>query len=229
MSPFAQSSLAERRAAARIASDRVIAASLPLYVLAEQHPTRDQPGCIEIGCWKEGEAEGVMAYVSPLDAMIDLYSRNRDGGQYQIFPFEAVDPRALIKSHDGWLTVYLVYGFSARGNRFLLNGRGEPIPLTLGTHFQIDIDAADQVHLQFSDKLLTWLDRLHQKARIPDHGRVAQEQSEGSATELDRLAQDALLRIAGIDAAAPAITHCGIFDPIERCWRFVSFAELEGA
>ncbi len=85
VSLLAQSSLAERRAAARIASDSVIEASLPLYVLAEQHPTRDQPGWIEIGCWKEGEAEGVMAYVSPLDAMIDLYSRNRDGGQYQNF------------------------------------------------------------------------------------------------------------------------------------------------
>lgn len=200
---------------------------MPLYVLAEPRPTRDQPGWIDIGCWKEGDTKGVMAYLSPLDAMIDLYSRNRDGSQYQIFPFEAIDPRAFIKGHDGWLTVYLVYGFAARNNRMVLTDRGEPMPLTLGIHFQIDINATDHVHLQFSDKLLDWLDRLHLKARIPDHGRVAQEQAEASTIELDRLAQDASQHIAGIGYTTADITHCSIFDPIEQRWQFVSFTELD--
>ncbi|KAF1029072.1 MAG: hypothetical protein GAK40_00673 [Burkholderia plantarii] len=48
-----------------------------------------------------------MAYLSIIDAMIERYSRNRDGRQYQIFPFESIDPRPFIKGHDSWLTVYL--------------------------------------------------------------------------------------------------------------------------
>jgi hypothetical protein len=97
-----------------------------LYVLLEKRPRPDAPDWVEVGSWKQGDADGMMMYLSLIDAMIDLYSRNRESRRYQIFPFEAIDPRPFIKGHEGWLTVYLAYGFAARSDGLLLSEKGEP-------------------------------------------------------------------------------------------------------
>ena len=101
----AQPSLADIRAQLHDSPDHVFCCKLPLDVLLEKRPRPDAPDWVEVGCWKQGDAEGMMVYLSLIDAMIDLYSRNRESRRYQIFPFEAIDPRPFIKGHEGWLTV----------------------------------------------------------------------------------------------------------------------------
>ncbi len=218
--------LAGIRAKLDEAPHHIFHASLPLYILLEKRPRPDNHDWVEVGCWKQGNAEGMMVYLSLIDAMIDLYGRNRNGGRYRIFPFEAIDPRAFIDGHGGWFTVYLVYGFAARGNRLLLNERGEPMSMTHATHFQITPDMADHFHLQFGDKMVAWLERLHDKAGMPDYGRIVDELAVASSDELNRHAGEALQRIERPDAGRDNITHCGLYDPIEQCWRYVAFADL---
>lgn len=167
-----------------------------------------------------------MVYLSPIDAMIDLYSRNCEGRRYQIFPFEAIDPRPFIKEHESWLTVYLAYGFAARSDGLLPSERAEPMPLMQGMYFQISPDSAEHFHLQFDDELLTWLDRLHRTAGIPDYGRVAQEHAEASSVELNAMAQDALRQVKAHSGEQTESSHCALYDPIEQCWRLVAFADL---
>lgn len=221
-----QLSLAEIRAKAHEAPDHVFCCNLPLYVLLEKRPRPNAPDWVEVGCWKQDEAEGMMVYLSLIDAMIDLYSRNRDGRRYQIFPFESIDSRPFINGHEGWLTVYLAYGFAARSGGLLLSEKGEPMSLMQGTHFQIAPDATEHFHLQFGDKLLAWLDRLHEKAGIPDYGRVALEHAEASSAELNELAQEALRRITTHNSMQTESSHCALYDPIEQEWRLVDFADL---
>ena len=167
-----------------------------------------------------------MVYLSLIDAMIDLYSRNREGRRYQIFPFESIDPRPFIKGHEGWLTVYLAYGFAAQHDGLILSERGEPMSLLQGTHFQISPDSTEHFHLQFGDKLLAWLDRLHATAGIPDYSQVAQEHADSSSAELNAMAQEALHRIEAHGGGQTESSHCALYDPIEQRWRLVAFADL---
>ncbi len=218
-------SLADIRAQLNDAHDHVFCCALPLYVLLEKRPRPDAPDWVEVGCWKQGEAEGMMVYLSIIDAMIELHSRNRNGSRYQIFPFEAIDPRPFIKGHGGWLTVYLVYGFAAAHDGLLLSDRGEPMSLMQASHFQID-PSTEHFHLAFHDGLLSWLDRLHTTAGIPDYRRIAQEHAEASAAELNDLAQDALRRIERASSRAIESTHCALYDPIEQRWRLIAHADL---
>ncbi len=218
--------LAEIRTKAHEAPDHVFCCNLPLYVLLEKRPRPDAPDWVEVGCWKQGDAEGMMVYLSLIDAMIDLYSRNREGRRYQIFPFESIDPRPFIKGHEGWLTVYLAYGFAAQHDGLILSERGEPMSLLQGTHFQISPDSTEHFHLQFGDKLLAWLDRLHATAGIPDYSQVAQEHADSSSAELNAMAQEALHRIEAHGGGQTESSHCALYDPIEQRWRLVAFADL---
>jgi hypothetical protein len=199
--------------------------NLPLYILLEKKPRPDAPDWVEVGCWKQNEVEGMVAYLSPIDAMIDLYERNREGHQYQIFPFESIDPRPFIKEHNGWLTVYLAYGFAASSNGLLLNSRGNPITLPEGIHFQID-PSNEHFHLQFGGRILAWLERLHQKAGLPDYNRMAQENAHTFPDELDRLAQEALSHIKSHQGIKRECSHCALYDPIEQKWHLVDFDSL---
>ena len=218
--------LAEIRSKAYEAPDHVFCCNLPLYILLEKRPRPDAPDWVEVGCWKQGDAEGMMVYLSLIDAMIDLYSRNRESRRYQIFPFEAIDPRPFIKGHEGWLTVYLAYGFAARSDGLILSERGEPMSLMQGMHFQISPDSNEHFHLQFGDKLLAWLDQLHHTAGIPDYSRVAREHAECSSAELNSMTQEALRRIKAHIGGQVESSHCGLYDPIEQQWRLVAFADL---
>jgi hypothetical protein len=221
-----QPSLANIRAKAHDAPDHVFCCNLPLYILLEKRPRPDNPGWVEVGCWKQGNAEGMMVYLSLIDAMIDLHDRNRRGGCYQILPFESIDPRVFIDGHGGWFTVYLVYGYAARENRLLLDKRGELMSMTQGTHFRITPDMNEHFHLQFGEKVLAWLDRLHNAAGMPDYSRVVDELADATSEELDQHTRDALNRIEYPDTGQNDITHCGLYDPVEQRWRFATFADL---
>lgn len=225
MSPHSPS-LADIQAEMRATSAHVFHASLPLYVLLERRPRPDCPQWVELACWRQNHAEGMLAFLSPLDAMIDCRERNRLGGHYQVMPFEAIDPRPFIQEHEGWLTVYLVYGFAAHGRALIQGNHGEPLALSHGTHFQITPEMEDHFHLQFPERTVAWLERLHGAADILDYGRVAQDLSEASRTELDAQAREALERVTSSDAGRDCITHCALYDPIEQQWRFAPFEAL---
>ena len=98
--------------------------------------------------------------------------------------------------------------------------------LLQGTHFQISPDSTEHFHLQFGDKLLAWLDRLHRTAGIPDYGRVAQEHAEAASAELNAMAQEALSRIKAHSGGHAESSHCALYDPIEQQWRLVAFDKL---
>ena len=74
--------LAEVQSELAASTDHVFHSSLSLYIIAENRPRPDCPNWVEVGCLKKDDAEGMMVYLSPLDALLDAQVRNRDGGDY---------------------------------------------------------------------------------------------------------------------------------------------------
>jgi hypothetical protein len=219
--------LAEVQAELAARPEHVFHSSLSLYVIAEKRPRPDCPDWVEVGCLDKDGAEGMMVYLSPLDALLDANIRSSDGGRYHVHPFEALDPRPFIAGHHHWLTLYLVYGFAARGNHLLLSERGNVQALTVGMHFQITPDIFDHFHLSFSDDLIEELNVLHRTAGLYDYGDILTELTECSAEELDQKAQEATERIGNpICGDNDHVTHCALYDPIEQRWRFAAFADI---
>lgn len=218
--------IADIQGLTKSAPDRIFHASLPLYILLEKRPKLGRPNWVEVGCWKEkGGAEGVMVYLTLIDAMLDLNVRNRAGGKYRIFPFESIDPRPYIQEKNDWFSVYLVYGFAACDNRLIVSKRGEIISLAHATHFHITPNMANHFHLSFADKMLEWLSLLHIKAQIPDYARIAKELTESSPTEINRMAHAAMQHVES-PVLGDEAEQCALYDPIEQQWRFVAFADL---
>ena len=218
--------LAEIRAKTIAASEHVFHASLPLYVLVEKRPRPDNPDWVEVGCWLQDGAEGMMVYLSPIDAMIDINARNRSGRRFAIFPFEAVDPRHFIQEHAGWLTVYLVYGFAARRRRLILSNEGELLPLTKANHFQITPEMKDHFHLNFHADAMAWLERMHVNAGMHDYAQIVRDLADASTAETVIHAHEALQRVKSPERGTTNITDCGLYDPVEQQWRFASFADM---
>jgi hypothetical protein len=208
-------------------SEHVFHSSLSLYIIVENRPRPGCPSWVEVGCLDLNGAEGMMVYLSPLDALLDAKVRNRDGRRYHVHPFEALDPRPYIAAHNHWLTLYLVYGFAARGKHLLVSERGNVQALTLRTHFQITPDMFDHFHLSFPDGLVGELNAVHHTAGIHDYGDILNELTECSVQDLDRQAQEATERIGEpVSGDNENVTHCALYDPIEQRWRFAAFADI---
>ncbi len=221
--------LSEIREQAVSAPGHVFHSSLPLYILLEKRPKPDNPDWVVIHCLKKNGAEGMVVYLSPLDATIDLHGQHRNGARYQVFPFEAIDSRPYIQAHDNWFTVYLAYGFAAHNKRLMLSERGKVLPLVQGIHFHITSDVMDHFHLRFGDGVATWIDNLHAKAQMQDYAHIAQQQADSACADINQQACEALTRIEQPIADSNNIdtTHCTLYDPIEQQWRFVDFSDLK--
>jgi hypothetical protein len=205
----------------------VFHSSLTLYVLAEKRPRPDNPDWIEVGCLNQSGVVGMMVYLSPLDALLDAKMRNRKGANVRVHPFEAIDPRPFIAEHEDWLTVYLVYGFAGRGKQMLVSQRGDIQALTSGLHFHVTPDQREHFHLSFSDEVVAGINALHRAANMHDYARIVEEQAECSFHELERLAQEATqCAQSAVIIGNDNITHCALYDPIERKWSFAALADV---
>lgn len=220
--------LAEVKAELAARPHHVFHASLSLYIIAESRPRPDNPDWIEIACLNKSGAEGMLVYPSPLDAMLNAQARNQKGADYSIHPFEAIDPRPFLASHDNWFTIYLVYGFAARGPHLLVSERGNVQALTLDTHFHIPPDVADHFHLSFTEQLIDRINAIHHAAGLHDYDRVVDELADCTWRDLDRQAQEATRRIGqSVTGNNGNVTHCALYDPIEQRWRFAAFTDMQ--
>lgn len=205
------------------APSQIINTSLPLYILVEKRPTPDNPHCVEIGCGMQRGVRGMLVYRSLIDAMLERYTRNRHGGNYLIAPFGKIDPSIHLRDHNNRLTVYLAYGFAARGPRLLLNAHGDLCVRTQGSYFDIPPETAHHFHLNFS---VEWMETLHAKARMHDYDEMVRDLAEASTAEIERLARAALQRIDKPVSDGDS-THCALYDHFERRWRFVANEDVE--
>ena len=224
-------SLSEARKAIYQNPDLVICSSLPLYVLAEKQPLPEEPDHIEVACMIANGATGLVLYLSPLDAMIGCRERNSMGQKYEIFPFEAIDPRDFIRQHDGWLSMYVVFGFAAYDNKLLLDEMGHPSMLLYTIYEKIPPEQiGDHFHLEFSENMTNWLDRVHRVAGLPDYDSIISEQARSSMTELDIIASSALQVADYLEKKkCHGLVQCAIYDPVEAEWRFIDDIEnLDG-
>jgi hypothetical protein len=218
--------LSEQRKESYRNPDIVVCCSMTLYVLLERSPRPDCPEYVELACHRLNGAEGILLFQSPIDAIIKQGSVSR--GTYQPYPFEAVDPRIFIQSHDGWLTLYVVYGFAAHNNKLLLDEDGFLCPLLYPNYIQFDLDdIPEHIHIDFSDgTLIDRLEKLHRSAGLSDYRRLVYEQAQSSMAELSMMA-GAALRVADFqDAREHRATQCAIYDPIEAKWRFVDLEDV---
>ena len=196
-------------------------------IIAENNPQPHDPDWAEIGCLSRNGVEGMMVYLSPLDAMLDAQARNRDGRHYRVYPFEGIDPRPFVTSHNHWFTLYLAYGFAACGPHLLVSERGEVQALIFGAHFQITPDIADHFHLLFTDQLIADIDAVHRAAGLFDYGRMVNELAECTTQDLDQQAEQAMNRIGQVLCGDnEKVTHCALYDTVDQRWRFASFADL---
>ena len=215
------------RDAVQSSDDTVIHASLPFFALADKRPTPNQPDWVEIACFKRyNNGEGILAYLSLIDAELVRQNFNRDGRGYRIVPFEAIDPRHFIRTHERWLTIYVVYGFAARGERLLTDASGHLQTLSHIKHFHIEPEAEAHFHLNFGEQAIDWLEALHRAAGIPDYANMIEDLAGSSPAEIERHAQDALLRAATVIGGDGYITHCALYDTVDGQWRFAEIADL---
>lgn len=219
-------SLAKIRSATHSAPDHVFHASLQLYIMVEikPEPSGHAGKHLEIACWKQGNVDGMVAYLSPLDTTLDLHARNRDGRRFRGVPLESIDPRPHIQQHNDWLTIYLAYGFAAHDGRLVPDQHGDLRALVGTTHFHVTPDLSCHFHFNFGEKAQEWLAHLHVKAGLRDYSPMLDELAESSVDELDRIAGEA--RSLLTMEAAEDITQCALYDPIDEHWRFVDLSVL---
>ncbi len=217
--------LAQRQAALNDTHDHAFCTSLPLYALVERNPKPDDPDWAEVACLNAHGVEGMMVYLSPIDAMIDLHSRNREGRRFQLQPFEALNPRPFIEAREGWFTVCPVYGFAARNGRMMLDEDGDLMPLTKSLHFQVS-DPAQHFHMNIPEDFIASVRQLHRLMDYADYRRVADEMAADSLAELECHAREALECVEAGETGKDGITQCGLYDPIEGRWRIASFADV---
>ena len=215
------------RDAVQSSDDTVIHASLPFFALADKRPTPNQPDWVEIACFKRNNnGEGILAYLSLIDAELDRQNFNRDGRGYRIVPFEAIDPRHFIRTHERWLTIYVVYGFAARGERLLTDASGQLQTLSHIKHFHIEPEAEAHFHLNFGEQAIVWLETLHRAAGIPDYPSMIGDLAGLNATEIERHAQDASRHAATVMGSGEQVTHCALYDALEGQWSCAAIKDL---
>jgi hypothetical protein len=205
----------------------VFCSPLALYALAERNPRPDCPEYVEVACERVQGVEGVILHLSPIDAAIYCREINSNGRKYEIYPYEAIDPRTFIQRHEQCLSLYIVYGYEAHDNKLKPNKNGFPNGLIYPLHYQFaPQEAQDHFHLQFSEKMTGWLDRLHKAAGLPDYQSLVYEQAKSSMAELVMDATAALQAAEYLNEPGQEATQCALFDPVEAQWRFVGLNSI---
>lgn len=166
-------------------------------------------------------AEGMMAYVSVLDAALDCHIRNRGGHRYTILPFTEIDPRSFIKAHDGWFTIYLIYGIAAHQDRLMLSPEGDVQALPLANHFQIPDDFGAAFTVQFHASVHTNIDTLYSRAGFNADSWL-DEMAQWTPAEAMCYALEARKKIQRPLTGSNGITQCAFYDPVEQRWRFAN-------
>ena len=201
--------------------EHVFHTSLRLFALVEVQP----PGArnpIEVACMKMHDRdEGMMAYISVLDAALDCHIWNRGGRRYTILPFTEIDPRSFINAHDGWFTIHLIYGIAAHQNRLMLNPEGDVQALPVANHFQVADDFGAALTIQFHESVHTNIETLYSRAGL-NASSWLDEMSQWTPAEAMRYALEAREKIKRPLTGAAGITQCAFYDPIEQHWRFAN-------
>lgn len=199
--------------------NHVFHTSLRLFALVEEQ----SPGAhnsIEVACMKmHNGAEGMMGYVSVLDAALDCDIRNRNGQRFTIRPFTDIDPRNFIKAHGDWFTIHLIYGIAAHQNRLMLSAEGDVQVLPLANHFQIPGDFGEAFTIQFHESVHANLETLYSRAGF-NASYWLDEMTQWTPAEAMRYALEARGKIKQPLTGTAGITQCAFYDPIEQRWRF---------
>lgn len=167
------------------------------------------------------KAEGMMAYVSVLDAALDCAIRNRNGRRFTILPFADIDPRSFIKAHDGWFTIYLIYGIAAHQDRLMLSPEGDVQVLPLANHFRIPSDFGEAFTIQFHASVHANLETLYSRAGLIASNWL-DEMAQWTPAEAMRYALEAREKINQPLTGSSGITQCAFYDPIEQRWCFAN-------
>jgi len=205
--------------------DLQMCSSLPLYGLIELVSRPDKPNAVRYGCLELGDVKGILLFVSPVDAIIKCREFNRNGGAFDVFPFEFVNPRGFIRDYDGWLTLYIVYGFAARNNKLLLSKGGDIQVLPFWVHRKFNLEGIEEhIHFTFPDDLSDWLNRVHRAVALPDYPSLAYEQAKSTMGELEIVASTALQVADYMEGEAHhKPVECAVFDPVESEWCFADY------
>jgi hypothetical protein len=224
---MSECTLSEVRKAAYENPGLVFCSSLPLYVLAEKQPRPGEPDYVEVACTVVNGVTGMMLYLSPVDAMIGCQLRNRTGRKYEIFPFEAIDPRAFIRKHDGWFSMYVAFGFAAYDNKLMLDRTDHMRTLLYVIYGKFAPEQIeDHFHLGFGESMMNWLDKIHRVAGLSDYDQLISEQARCSVAELSVIASSALQAADYLDEkACHGLMQCALYDPVEAEWRFIDDIE----
>jgi hypothetical protein len=202
--------------------DLAFCVQLPLYTLIERQPRPGEPGYIEVYCLQVDDIQGMMAFLSPLDAMMRLQEENQRGRHYELCPFELIDPRPFMEAHYGELHLFVVYGYAGHDDKLLLNKRGNLLPLSKYMGFQVQDYADQHFHLHFEPAFHDWFNQQLRQAGMHDYGSINEELTETPLTEIEYMALDAL---QASERTEGEITQCAFYDSVEQCWRFINYSD----
>jgi len=200
--------------------------TLPLYILAERHPQPDDPYTYRIAGERYGE-KGILVFLSPLDAALEKDARNQGGNRYEVMPFEILEPRQCIVHFDGFLSLLMVFGYLASDHGLIPDKSGRQIPLTYDIYEPMDVEEMDgeKVTLGIAPRVTEWFDSFYKKAGIPDYPRIIYDTVNALRIEIETMIGDALERANFVSNDAK-FTHCAVYDPLERVWRYVPKEEV---
>lgn len=201
-------------------ANRVFHPSMRLYVLAAHRPKPDNPDWVEVSCVRRGGTDHMLAYISPVDACIEQTSSGRSGTRQHIVPFDQLDPRPFIESHEGHLNLCVVYGFAAHGGHLIADPQTGQTPLSLGAwkSFAIAPEAREHFGLDFGD-MHEMLGRAFKLAGLPIHADTLERLSEDAPAEIERIAADARQRMKQ-RMRRESGTQYAVYDPVTRRWHF---------
>lgn len=137
------------------------------------------------------------------------------------------DRELFIRHHDGWLTLHILYGYAAHGNKLMRDAGGYPMGLTYPFHEKFEAERIeDPIHLEFGERAAIWLNRVYHAVGLPDYPSLVSDQARSSMAELELLASIALQAAEYAEEEEYKTLQCAAFDPVEAEWRFADFESI---
>lgn len=169
--------------------------------------------------------EGIVAFLSPIDAYIESVSLNQYSNEWEVQPFHQVDPREFILTHNYKLIVYLIYGMAGYNGKLVSrNGESKKYPKPLFSHYQFNVpkEAVEQECFTVMYKDLDLINDIYDKSGIYNYYGILLDVAEWSESMKLESAQEAL-RLSKMISEESGFNQTALYDPINKKWAFVDF------
>jgi hypothetical protein len=205
------------------ASPITLSCHFPLNILAAQGRKGLRIRCDYVPTQQGNSVEGIMTFLNPVDAHMEAAAESSDEN-WQVLPFESIDPTHFINTHHSVLRLLVVYGVAATRDSLLpASGESRSPRWLVGTlSFTVPRQAMRRDERRVYDcGSFGHVTRIHDRSGIASYGEQIRSLTRRfTDEELRKIAHKALACVAYSDSGA-ADTHIALYDALAGCWQFV--------